>query len=92
MNESHTADMFGMPAAGIAPGGFSPKDIARRDDPATSKQAARKITATNRATHCELMRELIKEFPWRTVGEYRIVFVRRAVEAARRDKFSRSTS
>lgn len=49
---------------------FDEPPIARRRDPATSKAAAAAYSKTDRPNDCELMLQLIREFPGRTAGEY----------------------
>lgn len=49
---------------------FFTNPLARRTDPATSKDAAREYTKTRRRTDLEIMLKLVAEHPGRTVGEY----------------------
>ena len=44
--------------------------IARRSDPVTSKIAAVQYSKTDRRNDCDVMRDLIRDYPGKTAGEY----------------------
>ena len=64
----------------VQPDLFNDPPIARKSDPVTSKIAAVRYSKSTRKTDCDVMFQLIREFPAKTPGEYAEILMNRGVK------------